>query len=815
MTSENQDKSLDLAIIGYSQAGKTTLAVGLYATSTEDFTVIGEGEDTENYLRSRKAMLETGHWLDATQERDRPELCLKIMRRGRTPAWIRFKEYMGELAYNSETYKRDVIGKPRGAIILLNPKMDILSDAIRRIEMLAQMREIVGYLASNEVGCEYVAVVTTASDLLEGCDAAFKENFDDYKAEVINAIKTSKFGEQGTWKEFAVTVSGKLEDVTRPRIARGADNTSRLPFVWIIDELEKKAKEQVSSRRMKHALIVASLAIGGLAIAFMGWFFGLDRMTERELARQTEEPVRLLKTAIDAEKIADINRNCSAIEKAVAQAESSSVFFSSNSNRLAAALHERYSRIDEGRIVAFPLRFEQMRRDAEQLAKEETCQAWRREYESWKPTSEKAVRQRQQLLNDFDGEVAEWRKAYEGRVYRETNEKLLAKLRNLKVEDEGAGNGLHGLLSECRRIEKNASGEEAFPLVAFSVRTSTWAVVRLTRDESLGRLIHERLSVLKPESPSRPELNAELRGYFEEVVKGDVMSQSDKTLFLNRIEGEVKSRQDAWAKWQNDECEKFRAELSQKKDAYDAVMAFRDFEQYHQSAPMFNGVVLSLHERVGSDFRRLVDEVRSGKCPDTKKNFMSTRELCEALLRVKCPAMKRSCWYRFAEDCKNKGKISDGIAKAFIQTYTVGRIEMKTIARSLYEKPRQTVRFQCCFTKCENGDHRNASAVKECEIQVGMGESEWNDLALAGVSFTGNCWNPVLLTVRGNTDSVANGYHRASCLGEDLDMGEVQYHESNFTGDDTDMSVHVRACMDVAGKAIWEYLPENTKLELE
>ena len=95
MTSENQDKSLDLAIIGYSQAGKTTLAVGLYATSTEDFTVIGEGEDTENYLRSRKAMLETGHWLDATQERDRPELCLKIMRWGRAPAWVRFKEYMG------------------------------------------------------------------------------------------------------------------------------------------------------------------------------------------------------------------------------------------------------------------------------------------------------------------------------------------------------------------------------------------------------------------------------------------------------------------------------------------------------------------------------------------------------------------------------------------------------------------------------------------------------------------------------------------------------------------------------------------------
>ena len=109
---------------------------------------------------------------------------------------------------------------------------------------------------------------------------------------------------------------------------------------------------------------------------------------------------------------------------------------------------------------------------------------------------------------------------------------------------------------------------------------------------------------------------------------------------------------------------------------------------------------------------------------------MSTRELCEALLRVKCPAMKRSCWYRFAEDCKNKGKISDGIAKAFIQTYTVGRIEMKTIARSLYEKPRQTVRFQCCFTKCENGDHRNASAVKECEIQVGMGAVSYTHLTL-------------------------------------------------------------------------------------
>ena len=282
------------------------LAVGLYATASAEFAVTGKGEETVNYLQMRKAILESGEWVDPTLEGEVLNLQLVINRRGKKPAEVVFQEYMGERAsINQETYKEEVVGNPRAVMILMNPKMEILRDAGRRNEMIGQIKDIISYLSGPGMRCEHVAFVITAADLLTTSLKDYKEEFDGYKEEITNCLNTNpKF--QNAWKEFEVTVTGPLEDPEHPRIARADGNTSRKPFEWLIEQIDKAdAKKRIS--KIGHR-IVTLLLLG--CIVFSGYRFYIGRVDEnkyRMLRKEFKELKENAKTKATAKNIKDFS----------------------------------------------------------------------------------------------------------------------------------------------------------------------------------------------------------------------------------------------------------------------------------------------------------------------------------------------------------------------------------------------------------------------------------------------------------------------------------------------------------------------------
>ena len=343
----------EIAVIGYSQAGKTTLAVGLYATSTPEFTVTAKGEESENYLLTRKAMLDAGEW--ASANKDNTDIRLSLNRRGKTPITIDFRDYRGEDARNSEAFKRDVVGDPRGALILMNPSMDILRDPERRNEMIAQIKGIIDYLSEPDKRCSHIAFVITASDLLMTSLKDYKDEFDGYKAEITNCLNVNqKF--QKAWKEFDVTVTGPLEDPSRPRIARKG-NTSREPFEWLIGQFEAEDRGGRVKKACRNlvAALVTTLVLGGLA--FAGWCFGLDRSAERKIGGVVAANGKKLDKAIQDGKAADINKCCKEMEATLEFVSTNNSFwlhkpfFEGNKERYHSARTKLSDRIECGRLA--------------------------------------------------------------------------------------------------------------------------------------------------------------------------------------------------------------------------------------------------------------------------------------------------------------------------------------------------------------------------------------------------------------------------------------------------------------------------------
>lgn len=803
----NENGPVELALIGYSQAGKTTLAVGLYATSSADFTVTGDGEDTELYLRSRKAMLESGQWLDSTQERDRPDLTLNIMRAGKRPAKIRFKEYMGELACNSESYKRDVIGKPKGAIILLNPKMDALQDVVSRVEMLAQLREIVNYL--SQVKCGYVALVTTAADLLEGLDSAFRETFEAWKEEIVNALKTSTYVEGKTWKEFSVTVSGKLEDVNRPRIARGDANTSRLPFVWIIDQMEAAAMQ--SRKRglmMRTAVAACSAGLIG-ATSFLGWYFGIDRQTERKMLTAAAAPVASLEKAIEKSEMSGVNSACQEIESVVQTAASKGAYFRGNRERLATQSTNLLLSVERGRMVWYPSRLEDWGKRARDLASEESCAKWRLQICGWKPLTEDGQSLKQSTLKSFDENVKGWRMLYEGRIFEEDSSALLDGLKSFRCENDFE-KILRDLLKKCQQYEELSENENKSPLVPLEIRKKVWNAAYELRARCLREMVDNRLSEFKPENAEPPVLNDAVRTYLDGFVKG-ILSPADMVTFYKMVDTRIETRLEEWKSFQNDACREYIAKWKDKGDAYGAVKDYVDFNAEHYKAPMLTSVVKCLHETVGKAFLKNVNELRSGTCASLTGNFTSINELAQALVRVKCPLVKQSCWYKFADDCCTKGNIrKGGIRGAFPRTYTVSSIDASWTARSLYSPSGQALYLGIDM----NGESASVSPT------LWVGSEDWHVVWSGRLTVAGNHWNQPKLTISGKTDDKGRGtwttvVEKGKTGAFPIYLGTERLEEWNLTGDNTDVTVSLRAAVNVEGACIWDYLPNDTRLELK
>lgn len=356
----------EIAVIGYSQAGKTTLAVGLYATSTPEFTVTAKGEESENYLLTRKAMLDAGEW--ASANKDNTDIRLSLNRRGKTPVTIDFRDYRGEDARNSEAFKRDVVGDPRGALILMNPSMDILRDPERRNEMIAQIKGIIDYLSEPGKRCLHIAFVITASDLLMTSLKDYKDEFDGYKAEITNCLNVNqKF--RKTWKEFDVTVTGPLEDPSRPRIARKG-NTSREPFEWLVDQIEKSS-QKVWWQKTARRVLFGALTLAGLGLAaFASWYFGFDRTAERKIKEILTANAPLLDQAVKDGNDTSINKCCEKMEGSLASVTTNKSFFAkpyfqTNKESYRKVLELLARKIEDGRLSYYPARMTSLKNELE------------------------------------------------------------------------------------------------------------------------------------------------------------------------------------------------------------------------------------------------------------------------------------------------------------------------------------------------------------------------------------------------------------------------------------------------------------------
>ena len=259
---DNKSDCNNLAIIGASGTGKTTLAVGLYATSTETFTVSPVGDETRKYLEIRKTSIEEGFWPAATNESENFDLRLRLHASG-SQTDIVFREYMGERMERDPNYIREVIGTPKSAMILFNPGMPGLLKPEARNRMLGNLKVIAQHLKDN--GCVAVAFVVTASDRLKSDLATFREDFESYASEVTNHLTNLGLD----WKRFEVTVSGQLDDQNKPKLARGENNTTHAPFLWLLKRISdrKRRKFLLAAAAVFATFIgVSSAVFGGLVV---------------------------------------------------------------------------------------------------------------------------------------------------------------------------------------------------------------------------------------------------------------------------------------------------------------------------------------------------------------------------------------------------------------------------------------------------------------------------------------------------------------------------------------------------------------------
>lgn len=261
MNNSKADRN-NLAIIGASGTGKTTLAVGLYATSTESFTVSPDGDETRKYLEIRKTSIEEGFWPSATNESENFDLRLRLHVSGKETDIV-FREYMGERMERDPNYIREVIGTPKSAMILFNPGMPVLSKPETRNRMLGNLKVIAQHLKDN--GCIAVAFVVTASDRLTSDLATFCDDFEAYASEVMNHLTNLGLD----WKRFGVTVSGQLDDQNKPKLARGDNNTTHEPFLWLLKRIKgcKRRKSFLTAAAVVAAILGVSGAVfGGLVV---------------------------------------------------------------------------------------------------------------------------------------------------------------------------------------------------------------------------------------------------------------------------------------------------------------------------------------------------------------------------------------------------------------------------------------------------------------------------------------------------------------------------------------------------------------------
>lgn len=382
-------QSRDIAIIGGSGSGKTVLAAGLYATSNGRSVEALQGE---RYLEELKKSLEMGDWPDPTNTEKGENLRL-IIKRKKWDAEVSFKDYMGERvsgrgglngakeSQETSEHKFEVfcekLGDPDGALILLNPKMYELQltpdekeeEREERVKqrnlMIRRVKKIIKYLSSDKKKCKYIALVTTAKDVLEQFTKEQRENYFRYHDEIKNSLQLCrKF--KGV-ECIPVTVTGPVQGAGKSLLAPGTVNNAWEPFEWILDSLESEAcHRRIFGKLKKFFIKAASLCVVGAA-SFGSWYYWFDRKTEREIGELVVANGMALEKAVKDGKLSDINKSCGTLEKGLKKFEGKRPFFRQNRERLVALAGDVVRRIEGGRLVWYPGEIERFEKEITEI----------------------------------------------------------------------------------------------------------------------------------------------------------------------------------------------------------------------------------------------------------------------------------------------------------------------------------------------------------------------------------------------------------------------------------------------------------------
>ena len=340
---------MNIAVLGPSQSGKTCLAVGLANTSygKRPFRrafVAKALEDSSDLLNRFRKQIEGSKWPLGTDETD--TLHFVFQRKGESVP-IRFNDYKGERSADPDFLKKLDLGKlgsGDGVVLLVNPGFNF--DCVREADGTVRFAEdfevaagakpeghatvsafddsplarqwladrlhvyeqIVERLETDDEGGNksdkpVVALAVTASDRLrrKGDLRYLRPRFLAFLEQIENKLETAGF----RWKRFEVSVTGSLEDQSKPKLASGFANTSSKPFVWLLGEPGRAARRKTARRTLGVAL-AAALFLAGL----YGW------AEERKAGRDVAERIRSCNEALGRSPFgaADLKTAAGAVE---------------------------------------------------------------------------------------------------------------------------------------------------------------------------------------------------------------------------------------------------------------------------------------------------------------------------------------------------------------------------------------------------------------------------------------------------------------------------------------------------------------------
>ena len=828
MSDMNERKNpYEIAVVGYSQSGKTTLAVGLFATSANDFNVTAKGAEATNYLTDRKAQLESGEWGEASIAST--DIRLEINRKEKLPVTIDFRDYRGEDARNSEAFKRDVIGDPRGVLILLNPSMDILRDPERRNEMIAQIKGIIAYLSEPDKRCSHIAFVITASDLLTTSLKDYKDEFDNYKEEITNCLNVNqKF--QKAWKEFDVTVTGPLEDPSRPRIARKDGNTSREPFVWLIDQIETADRDARRQKMVRHlSFMVSTLIVLGLS-ALAGWYFGLDRTAERKLHKVLMENGPSLDRTVKKD---EIKKFCKTMEDALKPEEGSRSFFAkpyftANQVRYDKAQKDIKKKIEAGYSRYYPLQDKSLKEELTKVNPQDgiSCQ-------------------------NFSEKIGDVREFEEGFYAFSENRDDMKSLRTdwaafktgivEKLESACCTGFKKELTSECEEIKKILECDEEItgdPFKCWSnMLSNAENASKLMGDsKSLNAIIKEAyekktnlvgrceakkfkdelktlLDKVKSEGAERPCLPTKVE---ERVRKAAKNKDLPKEAFVEATNEfytafrEEKIR--PWEESQNAACDEFINKIDNRRGFDNARATLTDYQNHcsdHPNAPKLKEVAQKVNDVVLPAFKEIYNETEkyltnnaaiwdSRKMRDREKNmektFNNLKSLVNATVKAgdnkNCKSFRASDAYRFASACQKQGL--DNRKTAFKQDYMITRIDATANDTAIFGSYTE-IKLQAgktVFSEMNNFEFTPLKTLKS--LKYADNKKKRTIFNGGAIIVDGTPWADAIFEVKADDDGEVGEFRVWLSKGAKYELGQKKCVQGRaWVDSDTEVSVYI------------------------